>query len=182
MAKGERRYACALAARLLETHAPADPRDPAEREACDAALVHGAALWERLKQAELHWPDEKLPGVLYECAAARGAVAAAEAYAMEHYEETKRHRGPIADVTRTAAVRVARSLYGRGAYAEAAPIFEVILHACEVQDGPEHPLTLTSVSNLAGCMEALGDHSPSDAHPAVLPAGGEHATHRTKGC
>jgi hypothetical protein len=155
--KAERRYASGLVARMLETHAPTDPRDVAERDACDAALVHGAALWERLRDAGLNWPDEKLPGVLYECAAARGAVAAAEDYALEYYEAAKRHRGPISDVTRRAADRVAHSLYRRGEYATALPIFQVILHAHEVTDGPEHPNTLTSVNNLAGCLYALGD-------------------------
>jgi tetratricopeptide (TPR) repeat protein len=157
MDKAERRYACGLVARLLETHAPIDPRDLAERDACDAALVHGAALWERLREAGLHWPDEKLPRVLYECAAARGAVADAEAYAFEYYEAAKRHRGPIHDVTRAAANRVAHSLYHRGEYAKAAPIFQVILHGHEVQDGPEHPATLRNLNNVASCMRALGD-------------------------
>ena len=157
MDKAAQRYACGLLGRMLETHAPTDPRDAAEREACDAALVHGAAFGDRLKQAGLHWPDETLPGVLYECATARGAVAAAEAYAFQHYEEATRHRGPIHDVTRRAAERVARSLYDRGEYAQALPILQVILHGHEVRDGPEHPATLTSLNNLAGCMQALGD-------------------------
>ena len=155
--KGTQRYVCKLLSEVLAPYVPSAPRDTAERDACDAALAHGAAFWRRLKQAGLDWPDEKLPGELYECAAARGAVAAAEDYAYEHYEAARRCRGPISDVTLRAAVRVAHSLYRRGEYATALPILQVILHGYEVKEGPEHPGTLASINNLAECMRALGD-------------------------
>jgi tetratricopeptide (TPR) repeat protein len=155
--QGAQRYACKLLSAMLAPYVPADSRDEAGREACDAALAHGAEFWRRLRQAALDWPDEKLPGELYECAASRGAVAAAEDYAYQHYEAARQHRGAISAVTQRAAERVARSLYDRGEYAKALSILQVILHGHEVQDGPDHPNTLATVNNLAACMEALGD-------------------------
>ena len=44
-----------------------------------------------------------------------------------------------------------------GDAAGALPLYRRALESCERVLGPEHPDTLTSVNNLALCMEALGD-------------------------
>ncbi|HEY1931810.1 MAG TPA: toll/interleukin-1 receptor domain-containing protein [Acetobacteraceae bacterium] len=48
-------------------------------------------------------------------------------------------------------------LEGSGDAAGALPLFRRALDGCERVLGKEHPATLTSVNNLAGCMETLGD-------------------------
>jgi len=147
-----RRYAMELAA-----HAPPEPHDADGRAVSNTFVAHGAGLRERLNEAGRHWPDHVLPGLLYDQAAARGDVTAADTYALDHYEAAKRRLGPIHEITRQAAVRVATSLHAKGDYAAAAAIWRVMLEGHEVQDGPDHPNTLASASNLASCLEALGD-------------------------
>ena len=53
--------------------------------------------------------------------------------------------------------RTGTYLHGHGDAAGAVPLFRRALKSRERSFGTEHPYTLTSVNNLAGCLEALGD-------------------------
>ena len=155
MDKAARRYACGLFARMLETHAPADPRDQAERDACDAALVHGARAVGAAEGSGSGLAGREIGRCALRVRRGARVVAAAEDYALEHYEAAKKRRGPISDVTRglrlgsrtvSTAGRVARRCRS-----------QVILHATKCGRPGASSHTLTSMNNLAGCMQALGD-------------------------
>jgi hypothetical protein len=55
-------------------------------------------------------------------------------------------------------------LYGQGKYSEAAALAEQAMAKVERMLGPEHPLTLTSVSNLAAHYYAQGDWARASDH------------------